>query len=308
MSLSLSLWELPLTNCPIQSIESIPPSGFEFPIGTTTVIQTVVDSSGLRTSCTFPVVVIDGADQCKCGNGFLDPGEECEPNQLGSDTCITQGFPLGGVLDCVTCQFDTDRCAVCGDGRVDGTELCDGSNLNSQACTDFGYTAGQLQCKPDCTGFLLTGCTKCGDGLIQGAEQCDGPLQLNGQSCSSLLGPGTYGGLLSCSKYCTFDTSSCYVPSIILPITGSVIARQSLGIRIKATHFANDLRVTVAISDGLGHTKTYTGIPLAMPNGEFDDTFDAPSPLAPSTKWTVSVKGEQTLYIVTTGQFTVATS
>jgi hypothetical protein len=56
--------------------------------------------------------------------------------------------------------------------------------------------------------------TYCGDGIYQAlddeaiAEECDGS-DINGQSCSSVLGDSNYAGNPTCSASCTFDTSDC---------------------------------------------------------------------------------------------------
>jgi hypothetical protein len=95
------------------------------------------------------------------------------------------------------------------------------------------------------------------------------------------------------------------VPVVTLPSAGLVVEHQTLGIRVKATGFASDRKVTVTLTDGLGHSKIYSGIGLALPVGSLDATMQAPSPLAPSTNWTVTVKGETTLFVARSGVFTV---
>ena len=46
-----------------------------------------------------------------CGNDVLEPGELCDGSQLGSSTCLSQGYS-GGILSCTsTCDgFDTSGC------------------------------------------------------------------------------------------------------------------------------------------------------------------------------------------------------
>jgi hypothetical protein len=92
---------------------------------------------------------------------------------------------------------------------------------------------------------------------------------------------------------------------VTLPSAGLVIEHQTFGIRVKASGFANDRKVTVTFTDGLGHSKVYTGISLALPAGSLDATMQVPSPLAPSNNWKVTVKGETTLYVANSGVFTV---
>src|SRR5262249_55067602 len=44
-------------NCGVDSVVSVPPSGFSFPFGVTTVTNTAWDSSGNSNQCTFTVTV-----------------------------------------------------------------------------------------------------------------------------------------------------------------------------------------------------------------------------------------------------------
>src|SRR5207249_2630525 len=46
-------------NCAITNLTSNPPSGFAFPVGTTTVTSTARDSNGNRSTCAFTVTVVD---------------------------------------------------------------------------------------------------------------------------------------------------------------------------------------------------------------------------------------------------------
>src|SRR5206468_2100151 len=46
-------------NCVVTNVLSVPPSGFAFPVGTTTVTNTARDSSGNSSQCTFTVTVLD---------------------------------------------------------------------------------------------------------------------------------------------------------------------------------------------------------------------------------------------------------
>lgn len=143
-----------------------------------------------------------------CNNGTKEAGEQCDGSDLGTDTCITQGF-VGGTLACTSsCTFDTSGCIsqICLNGTREGTEECDGSDFGGQTCQSRGYFAGTLSCSSGCT-IDESGCNFCGNGVVNigEGEQCDGS-NLNGATCESLnFGPGT----LSCNGSCLFDTSLC---------------------------------------------------------------------------------------------------
>jgi hypothetical protein len=149
-----------------------------------------------------------------CGDGKVDPGEECDLQDLNDTTCSDLGHG-GGVLLCtLSCTFDTGLCtpaAGCGDGAADPGEECDGSDLNDATCTSFNspkgtkYTGGILACTPDCA-YDESDCTWCGNGKVDDTEQCEGN-NLGGFTCTDL---GFSSGTLKCSATtCAYDTSSC---------------------------------------------------------------------------------------------------
>lgn len=83
----------------------------------------------------------------QCGNGEVDPGEECDGSTLNVQTCMSLGFD-GGRLTCDQgCQLVDHECFhVCGDGEADPGEECDGTDLNAQTCTSLGYSGSGLSC------------------------------------------------------------------------------------------------------------------------------------------------------------------
>lgn len=220
--------------------------------------------------CTLPASCGDGScngsETCAscpqdcgacCGNGVVDPGEQCDGSNLGGATCSSvMGAGYTGSLSCSNCSFVTSGCSpppscgdgscngsetcstcpqdcgnCCGNGAIDPGEQCDGSNLGGATCSSVmgtGYT-GSLSCS-DCS-FVTSGCVPlpscgdgscngsetcancpqdcgncCGNGVIDSGEQCDGS-NLNGATCSSVMGAG-YTGSLSCSA-CSFVTTAC---------------------------------------------------------------------------------------------------
>lgn len=45
-----------------------------------------------------------------CGDGFIDPTEDCEGSNLNSQTCVTQGFASGTLSCSALCVFNTSGC------------------------------------------------------------------------------------------------------------------------------------------------------------------------------------------------------
>jgi hypothetical protein len=103
-----------------------------------------------------------------CGNGTIDPGEECEPPRTP------------------TCDFAC-RSKNCGNGIVEpGTEECEPPN--TPTCDEQCYTIHECgngvvdfvygeQCEPPGTATCDAACQfihTCGNGVIEPGEECDG--------------------------------------------------------------------------------------------------------------------------------------
>lgn len=176
-----------------------------------------------------------------CGNGVIDPEEECDGDNLANLTCEDLNFD-GGQLTCnPDCTLNITTCIGCGNGVLDGNEQCDNGTLNSDTVPDacrtdctaarcgddvadsgegcdgpdlggsncelLGYDGGELKCGADC-GFDASNCVNldnCGNNTIDSGEDCDG-ANLNGQTCTLLGYPG---GTLACDALCRFDTTGC---------------------------------------------------------------------------------------------------
>jgi hypothetical protein len=157
----------------------------------------------------------DGEPSGMCGNGAIEPGEDCDSGELGGETCMTQGFGGGGLACASDCTLDTSNCNACGNGMADDGEECDGTDLgDNTTCADLGLGAANeaLACTDACT-YDFGGCSGCGDGMVTDPEQCEpaseflDKAELNGATCMSL---GFDDGLLDCTEGCAFNTDSCY--------------------------------------------------------------------------------------------------
>ena len=136
-----------------------------------------------------------------CGNGKIDPPEQCDGTNFGTKTCKTEGFH-GGTLQCHKCILNTSKCYKCGDGKITPPEQCDGTNLGSKTCKTEGFTGGSLTCDKCLLDKSL--CYKCGDGKITPPEQCDG-TNFGSKTCKT---EGFDSGQLTCNA-CKIDTSTC---------------------------------------------------------------------------------------------------
>ena len=132
-----------------------------------------VDVTGCNDSSTVTVTCVP----LSCGNGTLDPGEQCDPPN--GTTCDTNCFQIpvcgNGVVEAPVGPYVAEQCdppngttcsatcqnipIVCGNGIVQPGEQCDPPN---------GTT-----CSPTCQNLAAP---TCGDGVVnQASEQCDPP-------------------------------------------------------------------------------------------------------------------------------------
>ncbi len=114
-----------------------------------------------------------------CGNGTIDPGEQCDDGVDNSDT-----EPDACRTNCLNPH--------CGDGVTDSDEQCDDGNA----------VAGD-GCEPDCT---LTPGPTCGDGNVDAGEECDdGPANSNttpGACRLNCLNPYCGDGVVDSTEEC----------------------------------------------------------------------------------------------------------
>ncbi|MCY1009148.1 DUF4215 domain-containing protein [Nannocystis pusilla] len=128
------------------------------------------------TSSTISTTTATTGEKPACGNGVLEPGEQCDDgNADPGDDCepdctLTPGENCGnGVVD------DGEECD---DGNDDDTDACTNTCKNA-VCGDGAIIAGTEECddgNDDDTDDCLSSCKNatCGDGqLHDGVEVCD---------------------------------------------------------------------------------------------------------------------------------------
>ncbi|MGH7894582.1 MAG: DUF4215 domain-containing protein, partial [Candidatus Binatia bacterium] len=150
-----------------------------------TQIRTTVESASCLTAATT------------CGDGTLDPGEQCDDgNYVSGDGCSA------------ACELE----GTCGDGTIGAGEQCDDGNATSG---DGCSAACQLE-------------TVCGNSVVEGAEQCDDGNTVSGDGCSAtcayetVCGDGVKEGFEQCDDGNTAAGDGCS-PSCHLEICGNLL-------------------------------------------------------------------------------------
>ena len=152
-----------------------------------------------------------GAPPAGCGDGVLDPDEQCDGASLGGATCEDYGFSSPEGLGCTaSCNHDPSGCqATCDGDLLEPGETCDGSDLGGTDCTAFGYESGfGLGCTDDCSGFDTSFCfAQCGNDVLEPDEVCDGDQST--MSCTDFGFSNATPGQPSCTFFCDVDPSDC---------------------------------------------------------------------------------------------------
>ena len=127
-------------------------------------------------------------DDCasSCGNGYIEPGETCDPPGSCPTTCddgnaCTDDVLSGSAATCdVSCSYPAVTTCVSGDG----------------CCADGCTAAQDAECSPTC-----------GDRQLQAPETCDGPSECNSIACDqggACTAPNRTGNHQSCNVVCGY--------------------------------------------------------------------------------------------------------
>ncbi|MFH2007580.1 MAG: kelch repeat-containing protein [bacterium] len=122
-----------------------------------------------------------------CGNGYLEPGEQCDDG----NTSATDGCDAGCQIESgYHCSGQPSTCTLlCGNAALDPGELCDGALLSGNDCTTIGqgFAGGTLGCGATRDAWVTTSCTLpvCGNGVVEPGEDCDDGNLRSHDGCSS---------------------------------------------------------------------------------------------------------------------------
>jgi len=147
---------------------------------------------------------LDPEDPITCGDGLLDPGEDCDDgNRDAGDGCSSvclkearcgdgtvdpgEQCDDGNLVDGDGCQADC-MAPRCGDGVVDDGEACDAGAANS----DEPGAACRLDCRA----------AGCGDGVVDPGESCDDGNAVDGDGCSVACGLECGNGVVDPGEQC----------------------------------------------------------------------------------------------------------
>lgn len=89
-----------------------------------------------------------------CGNGTIEPDEQCDGSEFGARTCATELDGTVGDLSCDSmCIINTEDCSTCGNGVVDAGlgEECDPSAPEPiSTCADLNLGSQFTNVSPGC--------------------------------------------------------------------------------------------------------------------------------------------------------------
>jgi len=127
-----------------------------------------------------PPVSVGIVTNATCGNGRLEPGENCDDgNRLEGDGC-------SACCDEEIVGVPSRRCAeapaTCGNGRIDVGEVCDDGNaIRGDGCSNLcNFVEPGFECLVPAEPCRLL--AACGDGVVSPGEACEPSLMPTGCS------------------------------------------------------------------------------------------------------------------------------
>ncbi len=206
---------------------------------TSTTLQSTTTTTGASTTSTSTTTTT--TTTLLCGNGVLDPGEECDGSAFGGFTCPS---PSGALLCTGDCKIDFSECP-------EASSTTTSSTSPTTTTTTPSTTTSTTSIPPTTTSTTTTTTTtttlRCGNGILDPGEECDGSA-FGGFTCPS---PG---GALLCTGDCKIDFSECpsassttttAAPTTTVPTTTSTTVTTSTTAPIPTTTTSSTTTSTI---------------------------------------------------------------
>ena len=118
-----------------------------------------------------------------CGNGHLDPTEQCDDGNTAPGDGCNQLCQNEANWECTMSGQPCVFIAVCGNGLLTSDEACDdGNKVSGDGCSaDCKTVEPGWQCRVPGKKCVPL----CGDGIITSTEKCDDGNAVSGDGCSS---------------------------------------------------------------------------------------------------------------------------
>ncbi|NJK32359.1 MAG: hypothetical protein HC927_08095 [Deltaproteobacteria bacterium] len=189
------------------STDGCSPDAYTQCVGNSVVYFDSCDVQGdVLETCSGGQVCVDvsaSAAECQerpiaCGNGVIDPGEDCDGNLPGNVSCMSLGFDGGPLACAANCSYDESECFYC--------ECTDGA-----CCDGCDFRPANYVCEASAeTQYGCPNGTDPGDDVSKRTRDryCSG----NSASCSGGFGSWSAWSVIdSCSndEYCTPGDSTC---------------------------------------------------------------------------------------------------
>jgi predicted ribosomally synthesized peptide with SipW-like signal peptide len=176
-----------------------------------------------------------------CGNGNIDPGEECDGDV--PQACVAAGG-YQGLRTCTQCIWSScEPTEWCGDGKINDAEQCDGTVFIPP------YDNGHYTCNASCIAIYQS---YCGDGKLDAGEQCDDGNTNPNDGCSATC-QTEYAYLIVHKDVVNNDVGTKNPGNFQMTID-TVNAAQDVAISVAA-----NVSHAVSEADAFGYTKTYSG-------------------------------------------------
>ena len=121
-----------------------------------------------------------------CGNGIREGSEQCDGTDLGTASCLGEGFGCGAISCNATCTLNTSACSS-NECFPSGATRCL-SSTTKQTCGNFDPDAclewGANETCP-CVAGLCSTTPVCGNGIVETGEECDDGNTVEGDGCSA---------------------------------------------------------------------------------------------------------------------------